>query len=99
MENSMDMARVRHVGGLAHIELTDGQAETFCRQFAGILAYFDNLRGLDTRGVEPMVNPVDRCNVLSPDRPGESLTPDAALANAPDRDGDFFKVPKVLGES
>jgi Asp-tRNA(Asn)/Glu-tRNA(Gln) amidotransferase C subunit len=42
---------------------------------------------------------VDLYNVLGPDTPRESLTPDGALANAPARDGDYFKVPKVLGDS
>jgi len=100
MENLMDSDRARQIGELSRIELTDEQAQTFGRQLADILTYFDKLRELDTAGVEPMVNPcVDRVNVLGPDVPHESLTPDAALANAPDRDGDFFKVPKVLGDS
>ena len=99
MENLMDMDRVRRLGDISHIELTDEQLRTFAGQLADILAYIEPLRGLDTRGVEPMMHGVDLVNVLMPDVPGESLTPDAALANAPDRDGDYFKVPKVLGDS
>jgi len=95
----MDMDRARQVGELSRIALTDEQARTFGRQLADMLAYVGKLRERDTAGVEPMVHAVDLHNVLGPDIPQPSLTPDEALSNAPDRDGDFFKVPKVLGDS
>jgi len=98
----MDLGRVRHVADLSRIALTDEQAQAFGQRMADILACFDDACGTvteDLAGVEPMVSPVDAVNVLGPDTPRESLTPDAALANAPDRDGDYFKVPKVLGDS
>jgi aspartyl-tRNA(Asn)/glutamyl-tRNA(Gln) amidotransferase subunit C len=61
--------------------------------------YFGKLNELDTDGVEPMAHAVGTHNVLADDVPADSLSPDQALANAPARDGDFFKVPKVIGDS
>jgi aspartyl-tRNA(Asn)/glutamyl-tRNA(Gln) amidotransferase subunit C len=99
MSKTVDADLVRHIGKLSRIELTEEQVELFGRQLAAILAYFDKLQELDTEHVEPMAHAVELHNVLADDVPGESLPPAAALANAPDRDGDFFKVPKVIGDS
>ena len=99
MSQSIDIELVRHIGKLSRIELTEEQVELFGRQLAGILGYFDKLRELDTAAVEPMAHAVEIHNVFGDDVAGESLSPDQALANAPQRDGDFFKVPKVIGDS
>jgi len=99
MSAKIDEELIRHVGLLSRIELTDEQVRRFGRQFADIVAYMDKLQELDTAGVEPMAHALPVHNVLAEDAPGESLPPSQALANAPDRDGDFFKVPKVIGDS
>ncbi|MGA2266178.1 MAG: Asp-tRNA(Asn)/Glu-tRNA(Gln) amidotransferase subunit GatC [Phycisphaerae bacterium] len=99
MAKTIDLDLVRHIGKLSRIELTEQEVQTFSRQLAGILDYFDKLRELDTSNVQPMAHAVEIHNVLAADTPGESLTPDQALANAPQRDGNFFKVPKVIGDS
>jgi aspartyl-tRNA(Asn)/glutamyl-tRNA(Gln) amidotransferase subunit C len=99
MSNTIDLNLVRHIGKLSRIELTEAETERFSRQLGDILGYFDKLRELDTENVEPMVHALEVHNVLAEDVVGESLSPEAALANAPQRDGDFFKVPKVIGDS
>ena len=99
MAKTIDLDLVRHIGKLSRIELTEHQVQTFSRQLASILDYFDKLRELDTSNVQPMAHAVEIHNVLAADTPGKSLTPDQALANAPQRDGNFFKVPKVIGDS
>ena len=99
MSKTVDEAAVRHIGKLSRIELTDEQVAAFGRQLASILEYFDKLAELDTEGVEPMPHAIELRNVLAEDSPGESLPTEAALANAPRRDGDFFMVPKVIGDS
>ncbi|MFA6133640.1 MAG: Asp-tRNA(Asn)/Glu-tRNA(Gln) amidotransferase subunit GatC [Phycisphaerae bacterium] len=99
MSKTIDAQLVRHIGKLSRIELTDAQVETFAGQLAGILDYFDKLQELDTTGVEPMAHAVEIHNALAEDKPQPSLSPEAALANAPQRDGDFFKVPKVIEDS
>ena len=99
MSKTIDEALVRHIGKLSRIELSDEQVHTFGRQLASILEYFDKLQQLETEGVEPMPHAVALQNVLADDVPVEGLTPQQALANAPQRDGDFFMVPKVIGDS
>lgn len=99
MSDAIDIDRVRHIGVLSRIELSDEQARALAGELGAIVEYFGKLDELDTDGVEPMVHAVETHNVLADDTPGESLSPDEALANAPARDGDFFKVPKVLGDS
>jgi len=98
MSETIDEDLVRHIGKLSRIELSDEQVETFRGQLADILEYFGKLRQLDTEGVEPMAHAAELHNVLAEDIPAEGLTPQQALANAPDRDGDFFKVPRVIGD-
>lgn len=99
MTDTITPEQVRHIGRLARIELTDDQAAAFGRQLADIVGYFDKLKELDTDGVEPMVHATEALNVLAPDVAEPSLQAAEALANAPDRDGDYFKVPKVIGDS
>ena len=98
MPKTIDLDLVRHIGRLSRIELTDQQVRTFSRQLGDILACFDKLQELDTDNVEPMPPAGEIHNVLAADELGKSLTPDEALANAPQRDGNFFKVPKVIGD-
>ncbi len=99
MTQSIDSDLVRHIGKLSRIELTDEQVTTFSRQLADILSYFNKLQELDTENIEPMAHASGLTNVLAEDIVQPSLMPDQALANAPARDGDFFKVPKVIGDS
>ena len=99
MEEAISPELVRHIGLLSRVELTEQQVQTFSRQLADILKYFDKLKELNTDNVEPMVHAVEVRNVLAEDVPRPSLTPQQALANAPARDGDFFKVPKVIADS
>ena len=99
MAETIDTDLVRHIGRLSRIELTDRQVETFRKQLADILSYFDKLQELHTEDVLPMAHAVESNNVFGDDVPAESLSPDEALKNAPARDGNFFKVPKVIGDS
>jgi aspartyl-tRNA(Asn)/glutamyl-tRNA(Gln) amidotransferase subunit C len=89
---------VLKVGRLGRIHLSDAEVERFASQLSSILEYVDKLRELDTRGVEPQTHALPLKNVLRPDEPRPGLTPDQALAGAPQSDGDFFRVPRVLDE-
>jgi len=99
MSRKIDIDLVRHVGVLSRIDLTDEQVEKFAAQLGAIIEAFDKLNELDTENVEPMAHAVEIRNVLADDVPGVSLSPAEALANAPQRDGDFFKVPRVIGDN
>jgi aspartyl-tRNA(Asn)/glutamyl-tRNA(Gln) amidotransferase subunit C len=68
------------------------------RELDGILAYIDKLRSVDTSGVEPTSHAVPITNVMRDDVPGPSLSRAETLANAPDRHGDLFRVPRILEE-
>jgi len=99
MSGAIDDKTVRHIAKLSRIELTDEQVATFGSRLASTLEYFNKLSELDTDGVEPMPHAVELRNVLADDVPAASLPTEAALANAPQRDGAFFMVPKVIGDS
>lgn len=89
---------VRQVAKLSRLSLSDDQVHHFTRQFEAVLEYIGKLNELDIKGVEPMAHPMDITNALRDDVEQSGLPVDAALANAPARDGTFFKVPKVLGD-
>ena len=87
---------VRWVAHLARLDLSDAELETMTRQLSAIVDYIDQLRQLDTEGVEPMAHALAVQNVFRDDAPAESLPVADALANAPQRRGDFYGVPAVL---
>ncbi|MFL5931474.1 MAG: Asp-tRNA(Asn)/Glu-tRNA(Gln) amidotransferase subunit GatC [Gaiellaceae bacterium] len=84
---------VLHVARLARLELTDEEVDRFTDQLSAIVEAVNRVSELDLSDVEPTAHPLDLVNVWSDDEPRPSLPVDAALANAPDRDGSFFKVP------
>ena len=99
MSTGISDETIRHVARLARIEVAEKRVPALARELATILSYFDKLNELDTSGVEPLTRAVDLHSVLADDEPHPCLTTEEALAAAPDRDGSFFKVPKVLGDS
>jgi aspartyl-tRNA(Asn)/glutamyl-tRNA(Gln) amidotransferase subunit C len=84
---------VLHVAKLARLELSEEEVERFTEQLSAILEAVDKVSELDLSDVEPTAHPLDLVNVWAEDEPRPSLPVDEALANAPDRDGSFFKVP------
>ena len=89
---------VRHVARLARLALSDEELERMRAEMSAILDYMDKLRALDTKGVEPTSHSVPLRNVMREDEPMPSLPLDDMLANAPDRDGDTFRVPRIIEE-
>lgn len=88
--------QVRHIAHLARLELSDAEIATFGGQLGSILEYVQKLNELDVSDVEPTAHPLPIHNVFADDVPHTPMTTEAALANAPQREGSFFKVPKVL---
>ena len=84
---------VLHVAGLARLELTEEEIERFRDQLNAILEAVGKVAELDLSDVEPTAHPLDLVNSWAEDEPRPSLSVDEALANAPDREGDFFRVP------
>ena len=95
----IDKDTVRHIALLSRLELDDANVERFTRELGDILAYVDKLGELDTRDVPPMSHPIPMENVFRDDVARPSLTAEEALANAPDKEDVFFKVPPIIQEN
>ncbi len=84
---------VRHVARLARLTLTDDEVERFGEQLSAILEAVSKVAEVDLSDVPPTAHPLDLVNVWAEDEPEESLSVEEALANAPDREAGFFRVP------
>jgi aspartyl-tRNA(Asn)/glutamyl-tRNA(Gln) amidotransferase subunit C len=84
---------VLHVARLARLELTEEEIERFTQQLSAILEAVAKVSELDLADVEPTAHPLDLVNVWAGDEPRPSLPVEGALANAPEREAGFFKVP------
>jgi aspartyl-tRNA(Asn)/glutamyl-tRNA(Gln) amidotransferase subunit C len=84
---------VLHVARLARLELSDDELDRFAGQLSAILEAVGKVAELDLEDVEPTSHPLDLVNVWAEDEPRPSLGVDEALANAPDRENDSFRVP------
>ena len=87
---------VEHVAKLARLELSEDEKGIFTRQLSAILTYMDQLKTLDTRGVEPTMTVLPTENVFRDDEVRPSLPQESALANAPEQADGFFRVPRIL---
>ncbi len=99
MAKKIDEAQVRKVAKLARLEVSNAEVAEFSGQLSAILEYVEKMNQLNTEGVEPPAHCLPISNVFREDAAKESLGTEKTLANAPDRDGDFFKVPKILEDS
>ena len=66
------------------------------KEMGDILGYIDQLNGLDTEGIEPTMHALSMVNVFREDEVAGSISREEALANAPEADGEYFLVPKIL---
>ncbi|MBI3392484.1 MAG: Asp-tRNA(Asn)/Glu-tRNA(Gln) amidotransferase subunit GatC [Nitrospirae bacterium] len=85
-----------HAARLARLALTEEEAEKTTEQLDKILEYVAKLSELDTKDVEPTSHVIPVSNVMRDDVARPSLPRVEALANAPDSDGEFFRVPKII---
>lgn len=88
----LDLETVRNVAALARLDLTAEETERFARQLGDVLAYAERLQQIDTQDVPPTPYVLPLSNVIREDEPAPGLSPEEALANAPDRQGGFFRV-------
>jgi aspartyl-tRNA(Asn)/glutamyl-tRNA(Gln) amidotransferase subunit C len=88
---------VRKVAELARLELPEAKIATYTGQLERILDYVAHLDQVDTEGVEPTTRAVEVVNVTRPDRVEATAVREELLDLAPQREGDFFRVPKILG--
>ncbi len=87
---------VEHVAGLARLGLTDDEVDLMQTQLSRILEAIEQLRDVDTSAVGPTAQVIALENVMRDDVARPGLSREAALANAPQREGPFLRVPTVL---
>ena len=96
MGGKITRREVEHVARLARLELSEGEKDLMTAQLDRILGYMDKLNELDMSQVEPTSHVIPMVNVMREDEAKPSLSPDDALANAPDRETPSFRVPRII---
>ncbi|HYJ15797.1 MAG TPA: Asp-tRNA(Asn)/Glu-tRNA(Gln) amidotransferase subunit GatC [Candidatus Limnocylindria bacterium] len=87
---------VQRIATLARLRLTADEESEIIGQLDRILSYMDKLNELDTANIELFYHDIDNLSALREDQLTNQPNTDALLTNAPDRDGNFFKVPKII---
>ncbi len=96
----IDKETVDKIAHLARLEFeSEGKKEEMIKDMNNMLGFIDKLNELDTTGVDPLIYMSEETNVLREDDVKHIITQDEALKNAPKKDSDYFKVPKVMGKS
>jgi aspartyl-tRNA(Asn)/glutamyl-tRNA(Gln) amidotransferase subunit C len=90
---AIDREQLLHVARLARLELREDEVQRLGSQLNDILAAVSKVSELDLGDVPPTAHPLDIANVWQDDSPRPCLTVEEALENAPEREGNFFKVP------
>lgn len=94
----IDPDMVKHVAQLVRLGITEEEATAFSPQLTAIIDYFNQLNEVDTSQTLPATQMVGTRNVMREDKVAPSMTREEFLKNVPQREGDFVKVPMVLGE-
>lgn len=90
---------VKHIARLARLKLKDKEIDYFASQLANIIDYIDQLKEVDTSDVEPTSHVLFIQNVFRKDIVGPSLKRDDVLKNAPSKEKELFKVPRIIKEA
>jgi aspartyl-tRNA(Asn)/glutamyl-tRNA(Gln) amidotransferase subunit C len=93
---SLDHATVRRIASLARIRVEDDQVDHLCHELNGILGWIEQLNEVDVSGIAPLAGAAHMAAAMRADVVTDGGCPDKVLANAPDRIGDFYAVPKVV---
>lgn len=93
---NIDKKTVDSIAFLARLEFENEAKEEIMNDMSRMLDFVNKLNELDTNNVEPLIYMVDETNVLREDEVRHDITQKEALKNAPKKDSDYFKVPKVV---
>jgi len=96
---SITREEVAKVALLARLQLGDDELDDMTAHLSRIVGYIEQLSELDTDAVEPMAHAKEIANVFAADEVRASLDRGEALTNAPNQDGEYYRVPAVLGEA
>ncbi len=94
----IDKKIVKKLADLSKLEFDDKSREEIINDLNKMLAFVEKLNEIETTDVEPLIYMTDEVNVLREDDVHHDITQKDALKNAPKKDSDYFKVPKVLGK-
>jgi aspartyl-tRNA(Asn)/glutamyl-tRNA(Gln) amidotransferase subunit C len=92
----VDDALIDKLSKLAMLQFDDQEREEIKRDLEKMIGFVDKLKELDTTGVEPLLHMSANTDVLREDKPANMISREEALQNAPQHDGSYFKVPKVI---
>ena len=99
MNQKISQSQVRKVASLSRLALTEEEIDEFSSQLDAILEYVEKMNELNTDDVQPLAHCLPVSNCFREDNIKESLGAEKALYNAPQRDEQFFKVPKILEDA
>ena len=92
----IDRETILKIAHLARLEVHEPEIEPISKDLARILGFMEKLNELDTSNVEPLVYMTDEYNILRRDEVIHEINHEEALLNAPQKDSDYFRVPKVI---
>ena len=93
---SLDTTTVRNIAFLARIKVPDDELEALAGELSGIIGWVEQLNEVDTDGVEPIASVAEMSLFRRKDEVTDGNYPERVLANAPEREDDFYVVPKVV---
>ena len=99
MANKIDINTVDQIAHLARLEFDAQAKEEIANDMNRMLSFVDKLNELNTDNVEPLIYMTQEQNILRPDVPEKTISQKEALKNAPKKDSDYFKAPKVIDQN
>jgi aspartyl-tRNA(Asn)/glutamyl-tRNA(Gln) amidotransferase subunit C len=99
MADKIDIKTVDEIAHLARLEFDEASKPEILNDLNRMLSFVDKLNELDTSNVEPLIYMTNEKNVLRPDEPEITISQKEALKNAPKKDSDYFKAPKVIEQN
>ncbi|MCB0837804.1 MAG: Asp-tRNA(Asn)/Glu-tRNA(Gln) amidotransferase subunit GatC [Bacteroidetes bacterium] len=87
---------IDHLAKLSKLNFSEGEKEKMKHDFQQMLDFVDKLQEVNTDDVEPLIHMTKTVNQFRPDQPAQPFTQEEVVKNAPDHDGEHFKVPKVV---
>lgn len=98
MANKIDIKTVDEIAHLARLEFKDDAKEEILNDINRMLSFVDKLNEINTDNVEPLIYMTNEKNIMREDVSENSISQKDALKNAPKKDSDYFKVPKVIDQ-
>ncbi len=96
MNREIGIAEVRHLARLSRLVLTEDEEKLLAGQFGQIIGHMDLLNSVDTTAVEPLYSPAMHKSMNREDESRDIRTQEEILVNAPETDGEYFIVPRIV---